>query len=86
MGYDPGRSGNTFKFVVTDDVVTAVPFQREEVGLEREPLTDGHIRAAIDGRRLAKENAKSSSTKKVRMVEKEAVPVERVRADKVARC
>src|SRR3954454_19905962 len=37
------------KYVVTENVTQTVPVSREEVRLEREPITDGNVGAATDG-------------------------------------
>jgi hypothetical protein len=39
------------KYVVTENVTQTVPVSHEEVRLEREPITDGNVGRAVDGRR-----------------------------------
>lgn len=43
------------KYVVTENVTTTVPVQREEVRLEREPITDENRGAAMAGPAISEE-------------------------------
>src|SRR5947207_12580850 len=43
------------KYVVTDEVQTTVPVQREEVRVEREPITDANVGNATDGPAISEE-------------------------------
>jgi len=43
------------KHVVTENVQTTVPVQREEVRVEREPITDANAGAALDGPEISEE-------------------------------
>jgi uncharacterized protein (TIGR02271 family) len=70
------------KYVVTENVTTTVPVQREEVRLEREPITDANRGAALDGPAISEEEHEVILHEERPVVEKEAVPVERVRLDK----
>jgi uncharacterized protein (TIGR02271 family) len=70
------------KFVVTENVTQSVPVRREEVRLEREPITDGNIGNALDGPAISEEEHEVVLHAERAVVEKEAVPVERVRLDK----
>jgi len=70
------------KYVVTENVTTTVPVQREEVRLEREPITDANVGAAMDGPAISEEEHEVILHEERPVVEKEAVPVERVRLDK----
>lgn len=70
------------KYVVTENVTTTVPVQREEVRLEREPITDANIGAALDGPEISEEEHEVVLHEERPVVQKEAVPVERVRLDK----
>jgi uncharacterized protein (TIGR02271 family) len=70
------------KFVVTENVTETVPVTREEVRLEREPITDGNIGNALDGPAISEEEHEVVLHAERAVVEKEAVPVERVRLDK----
>jgi len=67
------------KYVVTENVTQTVPVQREEVRLEREPITDANIGAAESGPAISEEEHEVVLHEERPVVEKEAVPVERVR-------
>ncbi len=69
------------KYVVTEDVTTTVPVSREEVRIEREPITDGNVGAALDGPAISEEEHEVVLHAERPVVDKEAVPVERVRLD-----
>jgi uncharacterized protein (TIGR02271 family) len=68
--------------VVTEHVTKTVPVQREEVRLEREPITDANIGDAMDGPEISEEEHEAILHEERPVVEKETVPVERVRLDK----
>ena len=70
------------KFVVTENVTQTVPVSREEVRLEREPITDANVGRAMDGPAISEEEHEVVLHAERAVVEKEAVPVERVRLDK----
>ncbi|WP_458779768.1 DUF2382 domain-containing protein [Arthrobacter sp. D3-16] len=70
------------KYVVTENVTKTVPVQREEVRLEREPITDANRGAALDGPAISEEEHEVILHEERPVVEKETVPVERVRLDK----
>ena len=70
------------KYVVTENVTKTVPVQREEVRVEREPITDANRGAAHDGPAISEEEHEVTLHEERPVVEKEAVPVERVRLDK----
>lgn len=70
------------KYITTENVTTTVPVQREEVRVEREPITDGNVGAAMDGPDLSEEEHEVTLHEERPVVEKETVPVERVRLDK----
>ena len=70
------------KYVVTEDVQTTVPVQREEVRVEREPITDANVDAAADGPTISEEEHEVTLHAEEPVVEKRAVPKERVRLDK----
>jgi len=70
------------KFVVTENVTQTVPVTREEVRIEREPITDANIGDAYDGPAISEEEHEVTLHAERPVVEKEAVPVERVRLDK----
>jgi uncharacterized protein (TIGR02271 family) len=70
------------KYVVTENVTETVPVSREEVRLEREPITDANIDKAMSGPAISEEEHEVVLHAETPVVEKEAVPVERVRLDK----
>jgi uncharacterized protein (TIGR02271 family) len=70
------------KYVVTENVTKTVPVQREEVRVEREPITDANRGEALDGPAISEEEHEITLNEERVVVEKEAVPVERVRLEK----
>src|SRR3712207_7598050 len=70
------------KYVVTENVSETVPVSREEVRVEREPITDANVGNALDGPAISEEEHEVTLHAERPVVEKEAVPVERVRLDK----
>jgi len=70
------------KYVVTENVTETVPVTREEVRVEREPITDANVGSALDGPAISEEEHEVTLHAEQPVVEKEAVPVERVRLDK----
>jgi uncharacterized protein (TIGR02271 family) len=70
------------KYVVTENVTETVPVTREEVRVEREPITDANVGAAMDGPAISEEEHEVVLHAEQPVVAKEAVPVERVRLDK----
>ncbi|MET3932745.1 PRC and DUF2382 domain-containing protein [Arthrobacter sp. OAP107] len=70
------------KYVATENVTQTVPVQREEVRIEREPITDANRDAALSGPELSEEEHEVTLHEERPVVEKETVPVERVRLDK----
>ncbi len=70
------------KYVVTENVTQTVPVSREEVRVEREPITDANVGRAMDGPAISEEEHEVTLHAERPVVEKEAVPVERVRLDK----
>jgi uncharacterized protein (TIGR02271 family) len=69
------------KYVVTENVTQTVPVSREEVRLEREPITDANRDRAMAGPAISEEEHEVVLREERPVVEKEAVPVERVRLD-----
>jgi len=67
------------KHIVTENVTTTVPVSHEEVHLEREPITDANRDAAMAGGDLTSEEHEVTLHAEKPVVEKETVPVERVR-------
>jgi uncharacterized protein (TIGR02271 family) len=70
------------KYVTTENVTKTVPVQREEVRLEREPITDANRGQALSGPDISEEEHEVVLHEERPVVQKEAVPVERVRLDK----
>jgi len=70
------------KYVVTDQEQVTVPVTREEVRVEREPITDGTYDKAMDGPALSEEEHEVVLSEERPIVTTEAVPVERVRLAK----
>jgi uncharacterized protein (TIGR02271 family) len=70
------------KYVVTENVETTVPVQREEVRIEREPVTDANVGQATDGPAISEEEHEVTLHAEEPVVEKRAVPKERVRLEK----
>jgi len=69
------------KYVVTENVTQTVPVRREEVRLEREPITEANRDAALSGPELSEEEHEVVLHEERPVVQKETVPVERVRLD-----
>ena len=70
------------KYVVTEEVQRTVPVQREEVRVEREPITEGNADAAMAGPDISEEEHEVTLHEEEVVVEKRAVPKERVRMSK----
>lgn len=70
------------KYVTTENVTKTVPVQREEVRLEREPITEANRGSAMSGPDLSDEEHEVILHEERPVVDKETVPVERVRLDK----
>jgi uncharacterized protein (TIGR02271 family) len=70
------------KYVVTEEVQQTVPVQREEVRLEREPITDANVDNATDGPAISEEEHEVTLHEEVPVVDKVAVPKERIRLGK----
>ncbi|MDP9400642.1 MAG: PRC and DUF2382 domain-containing protein [Actinomycetota bacterium] len=70
------------KFIVTEPVQETVTVQHEEVHIEREPITDANMPAAMSGADLTEEEHEVTLTTEEAVVEKRVVPKERVRLDK----
>jgi uncharacterized protein (TIGR02271 family) len=67
------------KYVVTDQQTVTVPVTREEVRIEREPITDANAGEAYSGPEISEAEHEVVLTEERAVVTKEAVPVERVR-------
>ncbi|MFC9353452.1 DUF2382 domain-containing protein [Arthrobacter sp. NPDC057013] len=70
------------KYVITENVTKTVPVQREEVRIEREPITDANRGAALSGPDISEEEHEVTLHEERPVIEKETVPVERVRLEK----
>jgi uncharacterized protein (TIGR02271 family) len=70
------------KYVVTEQVTQTVPVKREEVRLEREPITDGNVDQALEGPEISEEEHEVVLHEEEPVVEKRTVPKERVRMEK----
>ncbi len=69
------------KYVVTENVTTTVPVQREELRLEREPITDENRDAAMKDADFGEAEQEITLSEERVVVDKETVPVERVALD-----
>lgn len=69
------------KYVVTENVTQTVPVAHEEVRVEREPVTEADRGEAMDGPAISEEEHEVVLHEERLVVDKEAVPVERVRLD-----
>ena len=70
------------KYVVEDQVTETVPVRREEVRIEREPITDANVGNAMDGPAISEEEHEVVLHEEEVVAEKRAVPKERVRLEK----
>jgi uncharacterized protein (TIGR02271 family) len=70
------------KYVVTEQEQVEVPVRREEVRLEREPITDANRGEATSGPAITESEHEVTLREERPVVETEAVPVERVRLGK----
>ena len=70
------------KYVVTEQVQKTVPVRREEVRIEREPITDANVGDATSGPEISSEEHEVVLHEEEPVAEKRAVPKERVRLDK----
>ena len=70
------------KYVVTEGVTETVPVQREEVRIEREPITDANVDDALSGADISEEEHEVPLKEEQVVAEKRAVPKERVRMSK----
>jgi uncharacterized protein (TIGR02271 family) len=70
------------KYVVTEQQQMTVPVQREEVRVEREPITEANVDAATRGPDISEAEHEVTTYEERPVVSKEAVPKERVRLEK----
>jgi uncharacterized protein (TIGR02271 family) len=69
------------KYVVSENVTQTVPVAHEEIRVEREPVTDANVGDALDGPSISEEEHEVVLHAERPVVDKEAVPVERVRLE-----
>ena len=69
------------KYVVTENVTQTVPVSREEVTIEREPITDANRGDALDGPEISEEEHEVVLHEDEVVVDKQTVAKERVRLD-----
>jgi uncharacterized protein (TIGR02271 family) len=72
------------KYVTTEQVTQTVPVQREEARVEREPITDANVDAAMRGPDISEAEHEVVLHEEQPVVDKRTVPKERVRLDKEA--
>jgi uncharacterized protein (TIGR02271 family) len=70
------------KYVVTEQVEQTVPVRREEVRVEREPITDANVEKSLEGPEISEEEHEVVLHEEEVVVEKRTVPKERVRMEK----
>jgi len=70
------------KYVVEDEVTQTVPVRREEVRIEREPITGANVDEATSGPEISSEEHEVVLREEEVVAEKSVVPKERVRLDK----
>ncbi|MCW2714987.1 MAG: hypothetical protein JWN88_2034 [Frankiales bacterium] len=70
------------KYVTTETETVQVPVSKERVTLEREPITEANIGNATDGPAISEEEHEDVLTEERPVVQKEAVPVERIKLGK----
>jgi len=70
------------KYVVEEEVTKTVPVRREEIRVEREPITDANADAAMVGGEITEEEHEVVLHEDEVVLDRQAVPKERVRMDK----
>jgi len=70
------------KYVMSEDVQETVPLRREEVRVEREPITDENVDEAMRGSEITEAEHEVTLMEEEPVVEKRTVPKERVRLEK----
>jgi uncharacterized protein (TIGR02271 family) len=71
--------------VVIEHIQQTVPVQREEVRVEREPITEDNVDQALSGPEISEEEHEVVLHEEDPVVEKRVVPKERVRMSKETR-
>ena len=69
------------KYIVEEEVTKTVPVRREEVRVEREPITDANRGDAVDGPAISEEEHEVVLHEEEVVVDKQAVAKERIRLD-----
>jgi uncharacterized protein (TIGR02271 family) len=84
VGTQPRERGRVRlrKYVTTEPEQVTVPVQREEARVEREPITDANLDAAMAGPELSEAEHEVTLHEEQPVVEKRTVPRERVRLEK----
>jgi uncharacterized protein (TIGR02271 family) len=72
------------KYVTTEQQTKTVPVTKEQVRVEREPITDANRDQAMSGPEITESEHEVTVTEEEPVVEKRAVPKERVRLEKDA--
>ena len=70
------------KWVETEHVATTVPVEREEVRIEREPITDTNVDQALSGPEISEAEYEVTLREEEAVAGVQAVPKERVRLEK----
>jgi uncharacterized protein (TIGR02271 family) len=70
------------KYVITEQQQMTVPVQREEVRVEREPITEANVDEATRGPDISEAEHEVTTYEERPVVSKETVPKERVRLEK----
>ena len=70
------------KYITTEQVAVTVPVQKERARVEREPITEANVGAAMRGGDLTEEEHELTLSEEEVVVDKRVVPKERVRLDK----
>lgn len=70
------------KYITSETVTQTVPVSREELRVERDPITDANRGDAMAGSSLSEEEHEVTLHEERPVVAKETVPVERIRLDK----
>ena len=70
------------KYVVTENVATTVPVEREEVRIEREPIIAADVDDATAGPEISEQEHEVVLHEEEPVVSKRTVPKERVRLEK----
>jgi len=72
------------KYVETEHVTETVPVRKERAVLEREPIDEANLDEATTGPAISEEEHEVVLHEERPVVEKSAVPVERIKLDKTA--